>query len=218
VRVVAADGDITDVPTCARPGENPEARARVEASGPDVSRTPPAVPVFVGAAEQGLYANPDNAYLATLVAAAPGRIVVLRGHAPRTPDAEHGRPIGGDEQVRYWSVCTNEWRRPYPVTACLADDAIRLDDSGRYTIVIATVADRPTTLARHPEVVTLDWGATDVPLLVLVRQMRPAGDYAAAAARVEPGAPALTTMGADAPVAVLCTRAVFDARGPDACR
>jgi hypothetical protein len=39
-------------------------------------------------------------------------------------------PITGAEQVRFRSMCTNELRKPYPVTDCAADDETELDDDG----------------------------------------------------------------------------------------
>jgi hypothetical protein len=64
----------------------------------------------------------------------------------------------------------------------------------------------------------LDWGSTDVDLLVLVRQMLAAEGFPGDAARVAPGDLALATLGEYAPVAVLCTRSRFDRLGPDGCR
>ena len=46
----------------------------------------------------------------------------MRGKAPTFPDTRAGQPVTGNEQVRYWSMCTNEYRKPYPVSFCKRDD------------------------------------------------------------------------------------------------
>jgi hypothetical protein len=153
----------------------------------------------------GLYPNPDNTYLATIVHHRPGLVVVLRGTRPTTH-----RTGTKPAQVRYWSVCTNEYRAPYPVSACVADPDVAVDAAGAYTIVVSTPADRPAHTARTDGVTWLDWGSTDVDLLLLVREMLAAPGFTQAAARLRPGALAATSMGRYAPRGALCTRAEFE--------
>jgi hypothetical protein len=166
----------------------------------------------------GLYPNPDNVYVATIIHHVPGRIVVIRAKAPTFPDTRAGALITGREQVRYWSVCTNEYRKPYPVTACVADQDIPRDPEGHVTIVISTPEDRPATANEAHGVAWLPWGSTAVDSLVLVRHMLASPTFAEAATRLKPGALAVSSMGAYAPIGTQCSRATYDATGPAGCR
>ena len=161
-----------------------------------------------------LYPNPDNVYVATIVHHEPGRIVVVKGKAPTFPDPTDGRPIGGDEQVRYWSMCTNEWRKPYPVTECATDAETAVDDSGTYTYVISTPEDRPANATEANGVTWLDWGSTDVDALLLMRHMLASPSFPESAVNLEPGALATTSMGPYAPRGAYCTTSEFEAGAP----
>jgi hypothetical protein len=219
VSVRSSDGTVTEVPTCPEPGASPNALAMVEANGPPTDRPAPPQPIFVrpeaGAAR--LYPNPDNVYIATIVEHEPGRLVVVRGLAPTFPDTAGGAAVGGDEQVRYWSMCTNEYRKPYPVTACAADEDTVLDGEGRYTYVISTPEDRPANATETEGVTWLDWGSTEVNNLLLLRHMLASPDFDESAINLEPGALATTTMGAYAPEGAYCTVADFESGGADGC-
>ena len=213
---VAPDGTKRHLEPCSEPGNNPAAAATVDRNGPSTSTPAPPQPVFVRPAldGSGLYPNPDNTYLATILAYRPGRVAVLRGTAPSTPETARGSE---PPQVRYWSVCTDEYRKPYPVSACLADRDVVLDATGTFTIVISTPQDRPSSATRAAGVTWLAWGSTNVDNLVLVRQMLAAPTFAEAAARVAPGHLASSTMGRYAPVGAYCTKHAFDTLGAVAC-
>ena len=219
VTLVAADGTRTSVPGCPEPGENPAARALVEHYGPATDRAAPPAPIFVR--PQGdsarLFPNPDNVYVATILEHEPGRIAVVRGRAPRFPDTAAGDEVGGDEQVRYWSMCTNEYRKPYPVTECAADDATALDADGWFTYVISTPEDRPGSATTENGVTWLDLGSTEVDVVLLLRHMLPDDDFPNSALELDPGQLATQVMGQYAPVGAYCTTAQFDA-GDAACR
>ena len=193
---ILPDGTRRAVPTCAHAGANPAAEAIVNANGPATNTPAPAQPDFIRPQRSAtnLYPDPDNIYLATIAHYAPGRIVVVRGKAPTFPDTSHGARVTGREQVRYWSLCTNEYRKPYPVSYCVADQDVTLDSSGNYTIVIATPADRPRTTPADG-ITWLDWGTTSVDNLLLMRQMLPNPHDPAAASSVAPGALASSAMG-----------------------
>lgn len=219
VSAVAADGGVTELPTCEEPGANPAVSDLVAKNGPATDRPAPSQPVFIRpeAGVANLYPNPDNTYVATIVHHEPGRVVVLRAKAPTFPDTGAGAPVTGGEQVRYWSLCSDEYRKPYPVTACVADQDVALDAQGRYTIVVSTREDRPKNATAGDGVTWLDWGSTEVDNLLLMRQMLPADDFAEAAAKVEPGALAATAMGPYAPAGAYCSAADFEAIGADGC-
>jgi hypothetical protein len=219
VAVVDPDGKARPVPTCAAPGPNPVGEALVEAYGPATDRPAPATPVFVrpAAGAARLFPNPDNVYIASIAAYEPGRIVVIRGTAPTFADPPGGRPIGSGEQVRYWSLCTNEYRKPYPVSHCVLDRDVVLDDGGRYTIVVSTPDDRPPNATAEEGVTWLDWGSTDVDNLLLLRHMLADPGFDESAINVEPGTLASTTMGDYAPVGTYCESSAFASGGAAAC-
>lgn len=219
VRVVQADEARTPVPTCVHPGKNPNAEAIVRANGPATDRPAPAEPIFIRPDTRAstLYPNPDNVYVATIVHYEPGRMVVVRGKAPTFPDTGTGDPITEREQVRFWSLCTNEYRKPYPVFACVPDERVVLDAGGRYTFVVSTRADRPANATAANGVTWLDWGSTKVNMLLLFRNMLASPDFAESAIRLPPGATATSSMGAYAPRGVYCASTAFAQGGPDAC-
>jgi len=144
-------------------------------------------------------------YIATIAEYEPGRIVVVRGKAP---------VVG--EQVRYWSLCTNEFRKPYTVSSCAADPDVVLDDEGGYTFVISTPDERPSNATAADGVTWVDWGATDQRNLILLRHMLADPGFAESATNVPPLGLATATMGDYAPIGSLCTTEAFEA-DPDGC-
>jgi hypothetical protein len=219
IRVLHADGTRTAVATCARPGKNPNAESIVRANGPATDRPAPAQPIFIrpDSSASTLYPNPDNVYVATILHYQPGTVVVVRGRAPTFPDTGARHPITGQEQVRYWSLCTNEYRKPYPVTTCAPDEHVVVDGAGDYIFVISTRADRPANATAANDVTWLNWGSTKVDMLLLVRHMLANPDFAESAIRLPPGATASSTMGAYAPRGAYCSSITFARGGHAAC-
>ena len=219
ISVVHADGTRSEVPTCANPGANPAATAIIEANGPETNTPAPAQPVFIRpkAGAANLYPNPDNVYVVTILRHTPGKIVVVRGKAPTFPDTGKGVTITGTEQVRYWSLCTNEYRKPYPVSFCVADQDVAVALDGTYTFVISTAADRPTDATAANGITWLDWGDTSVDNLLLMRHMLAAPGFTESAINLAPGTLASTTMGPYAPAGVYCDASAFAAGGVAAC-
>jgi hypothetical protein len=218
VRLVNESGDATKIVTCANPGPSQAALDTVNNFDRPV-QPPPPTPIFIRPAQSSvnLFPNPDNVYVATTVSYQPGRVVVVRGKAPTFPDTRHGVLITGDEQVRFWSMCTNELRKPYPVTECSADDETSLDANGFYTYVISTPEDRPADTPSTAGSTWLDWGATDVPVLLLLRHMLASSSFAQSATHVEPGTLAADVMGDFAPHGMYCEKAAFEQGGAAAC-
>jgi hypothetical protein len=218
---IATDGggEETPVPTCAKPAASPNGKAIVEQFGPATDTEPPATPIFIrpGRNANNLFPNPDNVYVATIVRDRPGEVVVVRAKAPTFPDTAAGDPVTGDEQVRFWSLCTNEYRKPYPVTECARDDQVPLDDQGMFTFVISTPQDRPANATEADGVVWLDIGDTTYDSVLLFRHMLASPTFAEAATKLAPGALATSTMGPYAPVGAYCTRATFEEGGATAC-
>lgn len=212
-------GDPTPVPTCATPKASPNGKAIVEQFGPATDTEPPATPIFIrpGRNANNLFPNPDNVYVATIVRDRPGQVIVVRAKAPTFPDTAGGQAVTGDEQVRFWSLCTNEYRKPYPVTECARDDQVPLDDQGMFTFVISTPQDRPANATEADGVVWLDIGDTTYDSVLLFRHMLASPTFAESATKLAPGALATATMGPYAPVGAYCSRATFEEGGAAAC-
>jgi hypothetical protein len=211
--VKRTDGTVVPLPTCGNPGTDAGLVNLVNTFGPatDVPASDPPVfkrPTTVG----GLYVNPDNGYVAAVAAHTPGSVVVVRGTAPTVPDTQAGTSPAAATQLRYWSLCTNEYRKPYPVTDCVNDTAVPVAGDGTYTIVVSTPEDRPANATTADGVAWLDWGSTAQDILLLMRHMLPADDFTQSVFDVAPGQTA-TAMGPFQPVATVCTTAAFESAG-----
>lgn len=219
VKVRRADGSVVPVPTCANPTGDTGLIDLINVFGPPTDVAAEEPPVFRRPATvAGLYANPDNGYVAAVADHAPGTVVVVRGKAPATPDTEAGAsPAEAGNDMRYWSMCTNEYRKPYPVTDCAYDAQVPLDGDGYYTIVASTAADRPVNATTADGVTWLDWGSTAQDMLLILRNMLPDPAFTEDIFEVAPGQPATAAMGAHAPVTARCSTATFEAGGAAAC-
>jgi hypothetical protein len=137
--------------------------------------------------------NPDNKYMAMLPGDnyQPGRIIVIHGKAPGTPDTYDGSPIWEPARgfrtvdMRYWSVCNNDLAVPISVVNCTAD--LTTDLQGHdYTIVISDDLLRPDWL--RPNINWLPWGEKHYLKVVLFRNMLPAPNFPFSVQKaIEPG-------------------------------
>ncbi|NMM04066.1 hypothetical protein HHL24_40175 [Paraburkholderia sp. RP-4-7] len=90
----------------------------------------------------GYFANLDNAYVAAFISRAYGAVVVLQGRVPTTPRTFNDAATMSTGQLRYWSICSNEFYTQ-KATACLSDEQVPVDANGNYTIVVSRAADMP---------------------------------------------------------------------------
>jgi hypothetical protein len=131
----------------------------------------------------GYFPNPDNKYIAV-----PGlcfhadRVVVVRGKGAVFPDTFNGDPIWEPPGVllRYWSMCNNNERAPFPVVACGADYKTNLDKQGYYTYVVSEaerndVKTPPSWVP--PDATWLPWGARTTPNVLIFRNMLPNASF-----------------------------------------
>lgn len=131
--------------------------------------------------------NPVTTYVAARgLCLEPDRVVVVRGKAPVFPDTYNGGSIfqpaiPGGIQMRYWSMCNNDQKFPYPVVACEADYATQLDGQGFYTYVISP---KEAGQAPHappswvpPDATWLPWGDQTAPNALLFREMLPMPNF-----------------------------------------
>ena len=220
VTKVGADGELGTYDPCPHPGANPLVKGLVAKNGPATDKAAPPTPIFIrpDAGVANLFPNPDNTYVATILKHTPGQIVVVQGKSPTFPDTAHGEPVTSGRQVRYWSLCTNEYRKPYPVSFCAADQDVKLAADGTYTIVVSTPEDRPANATTADGITWLDWGSTKVDNLLFMRQMLAAPTFTEAAHNLAPGTLALKVMGPYTPVGTYCASTTFAAGGAAACK
>lgn len=201
-------GETEVLSACKSPGGSLLVELFLRAFGPRPTEKVRTRPVFIRpATAEGFFPNRDNKYLAALTLWEPGRVAVVRAKAPLVPD-----------DMRYWSFCSNEYRMPYPVVACLYDRQVTLDTQGDYTFVISQQADRPANATREAGVNWLPWGKTDEVNVLLLRNMLPARGFTHAIQDVTPGERGDKVMGPYYPRAWYCTRERFETQGPERCK
>lgn len=127
-------------------------------------------------------------------------LLVYRFRAPTAPG-----------QVRYWSVCQNEFATQRFVE-CLADHEAVAGEDGFVTLVISDPEDRPANAVNW-----LPWGGAYYDGLVIYRHMLPAPDFAEAIQNVPEGTPPADVMGDYFPRVAYCSRGDFEAGGAAAC-
>ena len=133
-------------------------------------------------------------------------MLAFRAKAPTFADTATAKFMPS-AQVRYWSICTND----FPTTryvACLPDQAMRLDRQGYFNVVISDPAHKPSHLRR-----TDNWlpAGTYPDMFVLYRQMLPDLSFSQAVAFAPSAADAPKSMGDYYPTTVQCSTNAFDA-------
>lgn len=123
----------------------------------EASECPPDNKFFRPSVVGGFFPNVDSVYVAALTHPVPGQVLVVRGKMPTVPTGIYSQqpmPWPGTTQLRYWSLCNNLYKIPYPVVAnlndgrsidkgCVADLHTPLDNERYYTIVVSAPDDRP---------------------------------------------------------------------------
>jgi hypothetical protein len=202
------DGDeVTTLAACREPGGSRLVEWYIRLFAPPATEPVRTPPVFGRPqSAEGFFPNRDNKYLAALTTWQPGRVVVVEGKAPAVP-----------ADLRYWSFCSNEYRKPYPVAACLYDAEVTTSVERNYTFVVSTPEDRPANAVREAGVNWLPWGDTDEVNILLLRNMLPAKDFTHAVQRVTPGTKGDEVMGPYYPQAKYCSKGSFERAGAADC-
>ncbi|MGA1283714.1 MAG: hypothetical protein ACO34J_06570 [Prochlorothrix sp.] len=135
----------------------------------------------------GQFVHPWNSYLhAPIAAPSPGEepLVLVRGKAPQAPDTAAGESVTQAQDLRYWSLCMNNQTLPYAVLDCVADNEVKLDEAGFYTVVVAN--DAPALIAEVqgrsigadlPPLTPLQWGTEYFDKILILRHMLPKPDF-----------------------------------------
>jgi len=93
--------------------------------------------------EGGFYPNLDNQYIRSILNRKHGKVLIIRGKAPKTPKTYLGTSSTEESEVRYWSLCSNQSFVNTRVNDCLFDEEVPVDRNGFYTIAISRIEDRP---------------------------------------------------------------------------
>ena len=93
--------------------------------------------------EGGFSPNLDNQYIRSIINRKHGKVLIVRGKAPTTPKTYFETSFTEEEDLRYWSLCSNQSFVNTRVNDCLHDEEIPIDKNGFYTIAISREEDRP---------------------------------------------------------------------------
>jgi hypothetical protein len=196
------------------------------------SECPPAMEFFraSAASTNSFFPNVDNAYVSALFRPVAGKVVVVRGKAPTTPSGTSPVPWPEqDLQLRYFSLCNNVYRSPWPVVAdpvsgggteygCAADLETRLNAAGEYAYVVAMPDQRTAVEAAGGTFIPLSTTQPHARQILIFRNMLPNETFTHAVQdapqNAEP-AGAARAMGAYYPRAYRCTLAQFEAGARD---
>ncbi len=194
---------------------------------------PPALKFFraSAAATNSFFPNVDNAYVSALFRPLPGKVIVVRGKAPTSPSGTS--PVPWPEQslqLRYWSLCNNVYRSPWPVVAnaeagggteygCVPNYETKLNAAGEYAYVVARPAQREAVERAGGTFIPLSTSEPSARQILIFRNMLPNESFTHAvqdAPQNASPAGAAKAMGAYYPRAYRCTLAQFEA-GSRAC-
>lgn len=163
----------------------------------------PALPSTGGG---GFLSNLHNDYTSSGFARRYGSLFIMRAKAP-SYRSQAGIAFG-QEQMRYWSLCENEFATQR-YTDCSMDHDTVLDAEGYFTVTISDSATRPQAATAANGITWLPWGAYPDGLL-LYRQMLVDDNFAQAIKRVPKGTDIKTVMGEYAPQTTYCRPEIFD--------
>ncbi|MEK6788627.1 MAG: hypothetical protein AABY68_06720 [Pseudomonadota bacterium] len=163
----------------------------------------PALPATGGG---GFLSNVHNDYTSSAFARRYGNLFLMRAKAPSyrsQPGVAFGR-----EQMRYWSLCQNEFATQR-YTDCSFDRQTPLDADGYFTVAISDTAERPAAATAANGITWLPWGAYPDGVL-LYRQMLVDDNFKQAIRDVPNGASLTDIMGDYAPQVTYCRPEVFE--------
>jgi len=169
----------------------------------DQAGQPPALPATGGG---GFLSNIHNDYTTSTFARRYGSLFLVRAKAP-SYRSQPGVAFGS-EQMRYWSLCQNEFATQR-YTDCSFDRQTPLDADGYFTVAISDTAERPASATAANGITWLPWGAYPDGVL-LYRQMLVDDRFKQAIRDVPNGTALSDIMGDYAPQVTYCRPAIFD--------
>jgi hypothetical protein len=173
----------------------------------------PSLPL--GTSSTSFFSNLDNAYLKAALSRQFGQVLAMRMRVPTFPNTRAGVPVTRRRNMRYWSVCMNEFLTQRYV-ACLADyQTIVKRGIARY--VIADPGERPANANAAHGINFLPWPGVFYDGLVIYRNMLPSPEFMQSVFALKPNEALTGQMGEYGPVARYCSRATIEAKGVDGC-
>lgn len=151
--------------------------------------------------EGGFYPNLDNDYIRAIINRKHGKVLIVRGKAPTTPQTYYGANVAEAADLRYWSLCSNQSFVNTRVNDCLFDQEIPLNKNGFYTIAISRAEDRPRNATEECGMAWLpmaddgDGMFDDDVTVIQFRHMLPSDDFNHAIQRVKKQDQLETVMG-----------------------
>ncbi len=172
---------------------------------------PPRFQSFKGIANgllgPGVLYNEDSAYVYATTSLRKGELQLVRAQAPTFTDEPSG-PAG--PQVRYWSICQNDYVTQ-AVSACVADADAVLDSGGFFNVVISDPANRPANATVANGFNWLPYGDTQFKGNILYRNLVTSPTFTQGTKDTPVFGDLSRTMGDYAPQATYCSRATFEA-------
>lgn len=173
------------------------------------------------------YANADNQYLYSFLNREIAEVTVIRARIPEIPETLEGQEFFSEGELRYWSLCQNEFYSQ-AVKECLYDEQVTINPDGFFTIVTSKPEDRPDNANGECGVGYLPWpdngdgfsfieGRSDDPnsAFLLLRNMLPADDFEEAIQNTSVAGDEAEVMGEYLPRASYMSRAEFEGLGCD---
>lgn len=151
----------------------------------------------------GFLSNIHNDYATLGFARRFGSVYVVRARAPSWRGAA-GVPWGR-EQMRYWSICQNEFLTQRFVD-CARDEEVALDSQGFFTVMVTDPEDRPAWATTENGITWLPWGPFPDGLIIY-RHMLPNPAFDPAIQNVPQGTEPETIMGDYTPIGAYCYEA-----------
>lgn len=166
--------------------------------------------------QPGFLSNLHVAYLRGYVSRQHGDVVAMRMKVPTVPDTRAGEPVDTPSQLRYWSVCMNEFVSQRFVE-CTFDTEAVVDEQGYATFVVADPEDRPANATRAEGINFLRWPGAYYDGLFIYRHMLPTPGFAEAVQNQKVAVPITNQMGAYGPVARYCPKQQIEQEGVASC-
>jgi hypothetical protein len=190
------------------------------------SACPPPMKFFRASAEStnSFFPNVNNAYVSALIRPVAGKVIVVRGKAPTTPSGTSPVPWPQPSlQLRYFSLCNNVYRSPWPVVAnptpggateygCAADYETTLNRRGEYAYVVAAPSQRAAIEKAGGTFIPLSTTQPHARQILIFRNMLPNESFTQAVQNAPADASpegAAQAMGAYYPRAYRCTLTQF---------
>jgi len=132
-------------------------------------------PITTAMPKGGFAENPDNTYIATELSTSRGQVAVITARMPTFPHTYDGQTTMGTGQMRYWSMCSEEFAttRYY---GCVTDDEVPLGPDRSFTVMVSTATARPSNARTECGIAWLPAGpAPDT--VMIERNMLPADSF-----------------------------------------